>query len=78
MSHNPDSPDFERQQMITKLIGFRTEWETAVDGTSLINVQAPVGFILADLVDLVGFTTAEKQSVLGTPLFDDVNDLIGC
>ena len=65
-----------RSQMIQSLAGFRQEWEEAVQGESLINVQAPVGLLLADVLERLNLNEQEKFAVMGVRLCREVETFL--
>ncbi|MFZ1040517.1 MAG: hypothetical protein WCA79_15995 [Anaerolineales bacterium] len=65
-----------RSQMILSLAGFRQEWEEAVQEESLINVQAPVGLLLADVLERLNLNEQEKFAVMGVRLCREVETLL--
>ena len=62
----------ERMSVLENLSALRQEWEQAVDGTSLINIPAPVGLLLFDVTTRLGLTQEEQTQVLGDQLFKEV------
>lgn len=65
-----------RVQVIATLSAFRRQWQEAVDGQSLIEVEGNVGLILADLVNSFGLSTHEQSAVLGTELFEELQEVL--
>ena len=57
-----------RLDVIGSLAQLREEWQEAVDGESLIDVQASVGLLLGDVVMLLGLSADEQNAVLGEDL----------
>ena len=57
--------------MIGSLARLREEWEEAVDGESLIDVQTSFGLLLGDVVMLLGLSADEQVAVLGEELRRD-------
>lgn len=54
--------------VVGSLARLREEWHEAVDGESLIDVQASVGLLLGDVVMLLGLSADEQVAVLGEEL----------
>jgi hypothetical protein len=65
----------ERTRLILALAEFRKEWQEAVYGGSLLKIEAPVGLILADIVDQLGLSSQERYAVLGGRLTNEVDAL---
>ena len=73
MLQNPTSPRF---QFITALSHIRQEWQDAVEGKSLIEVEGNMGMLLADLINGIGLGTSEQVQVLGKDLFQEMQDFL--
>ena len=65
-----------RTQVVQSLADFRREWQKMVEGTSLIDVQAPVGLMLADIADRLQLNPQERHAMLGSELINQVNSLM--
>jgi len=65
-----------RVQVLATLSGFRRQWQEAAGGRSLIEVEGNVGLILADLVNSFGLSTHEQSVVLGTELFEEMQEVL--
>ena len=65
-----------RFQIVTTLSRIRQEWQDAADGNSLIEVEGNIGMLLADLINGVGLETSEQIKVLGTDLFQEMQDFL--
>lgn len=65
-----------QSQMIYSLAGFRQEWEEAVQGESLVNVQAPVGLLFADILERLKLNEQEKFAVMGVSLCREVETIL--
>jgi len=57
-----------RSAVVASLAQLRQEWQTAVDGESLIGVQTSVGLLLGDVVMMLGLSSDEQVAVLGREL----------
>ena len=57
-----------RSHLISVFAKIREEWEEAADSNSLINTNASVGLLFADLVHSIGLTAQEQAEVLGSDL----------
>jgi hypothetical protein len=66
-----NNPVISRLDVIGSLAHLREEWQEAVDGESLIDVQASVGLLLGDVVMLLGLSADEQAAVLGEELRRD-------
>jgi hypothetical protein len=62
-----------RAQIVQALADFRREWQKTAEGTSLIEVQVPIGLILADVADRLQLTPQERHAMLGGKLINQVN-----
>jgi len=62
-------------QVVATLAALRQEWQQAADGASLLEMEANVGLMLADLVNSLGLSTHEQSMVLGQELFDEIQEL---
>ena len=65
-----------RAQIVQSLADFRRQWQKTTEGKSLIEVQAPVGLILADIADQLGLNPQERYAMLGGKLINQVNCLM--
>ena len=65
-----------RAQVIQLLADFRREWQKSAKGKSLVEVEAPVGLILADIADRLGLNPQERYAMLGGNLINHVNCLL--
>jgi hypothetical protein len=65
-----------RTQVVQSLADFRREWQKVAEGKSLIEVQAAVGLILADIADRLELNPQERHAMLGGKLINQVNCLI--
>ena len=66
-----------RAQVVQSLADFRREWQKMVEGKSLVEIQAPVGLLLADIADRLELTSQERHAMLGGKLINQVNCLMG-
>jgi hypothetical protein len=66
-------PIRDRTRMVLALAKLREEWLETVDGGSLLEVETPVGLLLADVVEKLGLTTQERLIVLGGKLAIEVD-----
>lgn len=64
-----------RAQLVHSLADFRREWQNAVGGKSLIEVEVPVGLLLADIADRLELNPQERYAMLGGKLINQVNCL---
>lgn len=62
-----------RMKVIGSLARFRQEWEVIAKDQGVLNVQAPIGLILVDIVDRLELNEQEKSVVLGCKLISQVN-----
>lgn len=65
-------------QIISSLTAVRQEWQQAAAGASLLEMEANVGLMLADLVNSLGLSIQEQNQVLGQDLFAEVQEILSC
>jgi hypothetical protein len=65
-----------RAQVVQALADFRREWQRMAEGKSLVEVEAPVGLILADIADRLELNPQERYAMLGGKLINQVNCLM--
>jgi hypothetical protein len=63
----------QRAQVVQSLADFRREWQKTVDGRSLLEVEAPIGLLLADIADRSGLNPQERYAMLGGKLINQVD-----
>lgn len=63
-------------QTVSALAKLRDEWQQAAGDTSLLEMEANVGLMLADLVNSLGLSVHEQTLVLGAELFNEVSELL--
>ena len=63
-------------EVIQALANLRLEWEEAVEGERLSNVQANVGLLLTDVVVAIGLTTEEQYMVLGDDIVQEMETVL--
>lgn len=73
MLQNPVTPRF---QIVTTLSRIRQEWQDAANGNSLIEVEGNMGMLLADLINGIGLRTSEQIQILGTDLYQEMQDFL--
>jgi hypothetical protein len=65
-----------RAQIVQSLADFRREWQKMAEGQNLIDVQASVGLMLADVADRLDLNPQERHIFLGGKLINQVNCLM--
>ena len=65
-----------RAQIVKSLAEFRCEWQEITEGQSLIEVDAPVGLLLADIADRLGLSPQERHVMLGRKLAKQINSFM--
>ena len=70
------TPVIQRMQLVNALTRIRQEWQDATSGESLLEVEGNMGMLLADLVNNVGLSIDEQVQVLGTELFQEMQELL--
>ena len=63
-----------RPQMVNAIARIREDWEQ--EDESLVDVEASVGVILADVVNALGFSEEEKIAALGPSLYVDIQKVM--
>jgi len=63
-------------QTVSALAKLREEWQQAAGGASLLEMEANVGLMLADLVNSLGLSVHEQTLALGPELFREVQELL--
>jgi hypothetical protein len=63
-------------QIISVLSTLRQEWQQAAEGASLLEMEANVGLMLADLVNSLGLSTHEQSLVLGPELYAEMQAIL--
>ena len=66
----------DRTRIVQSLADFRREWQKAVKGKSLLEVEAAIGVILADIADRLDLSPQERYAMLGGKLVNEVNALL--
>lgn len=70
------NPTTTRFQLVNTLSRIRQEWQEAVGNPSLIEVEGNVGMLLADLMNALGLGTSEQVQVLGSDLYQELQDFL--
>ena len=70
------TPVVQRMQLVTALTRIRQDWQEATSGESLLEVEGNMGMLLADLINNVGLSIDEQAQVLGTELFQELQELL--
>jgi hypothetical protein len=65
-----------RAQIVQSLANFRCEWQMAVEGRSLLDTEAPVGLILADIAERLELSPQERHAMPGGKLVNQVDCLL--
>ena len=65
-----------RAQIVQSLADFRREWQKLMDGQNLVDVQASVGLMLADVADRLELNSQERHVMLGGKLINQVNAMM--
>jgi hypothetical protein len=63
----------ERNRLVQSLADFRREWQNLVEGKSLLEVDASVGLLLADIAGRLDLNPQERHAMLGGKLINQVN-----
>jgi hypothetical protein len=65
-----------RMKALQDLAEFRKEWEEIAEGESLLNLEAPVGLLLADVADRLELSPQERFVFLGKALMQEIDDFM--
>ena len=65
-----------RRQLVQMLARFRQEWEQAAEGEDLLDLEASVGLLLADLAMAINLTAGEMLQALGEDLVNDLQEFL--
>ena len=65
-----------RAQVVQSLADFRREWQKIAQGQSLVEVQASVGLLFADIADRLDLSPQERHVMLGGKLTNQVNSIM--
>ena len=63
-----------RPLMVKAIARIREDWEQ--EDESLVDIEASVGMMLADVVEALGFSEEERISALGPSLYNDIQQLM--
>jgi hypothetical protein len=63
----------DRTRIVQMLADFRLQWQKTAKGESLLDIEAPVGLILADIADRLELSPQERHVMLGGKLSNQVN-----
>ena len=74
MKDLPDVQPSYRAQIVQSLANFRREWQAHIEDTNLLDVDASVGLILADIADRLELNPQERYVMLGSQLVKGVNE----
>lgn len=66
----------DRTRIVQSLADFRREWQKNVGGRSLLEVEAPVGLILADIAEKLKLSPQERYAMLGGKLSNQVDSVL--
>lgn len=62
--------------IVNALTALRQEWQQAAEGASLLELDANIGFMLADLVTSLGLSDQEQVLVLGSELYAELRTIL--
>ncbi len=62
-----------RAKVVQSLADFRREWQKMADGKRLVEIEASVGLILADIADRLELNPQERHAMLGGKLINQIN-----
>lgn len=71
-----DSQPNERVRLVFALVELREEWQEAMPGGNLLNIEAPVGLLLNDIANKLQLTPQERYVFLGSRLANAVDDFL--
>jgi len=65
-----------RQHTVTVLTHLRQEWQQAANGISLVQIEANVAMLLADIAMSLGLDSIELTQVFGADLFGEIEYIL--
>lgn len=77
-SHDPHPTHrtWRREGLTSLLTRLRLEWQEATNGTSLVETDGKIGFVLADLINGFGLDVNDQCQILGNDLFLELKDFL--
>lgn len=63
-------------ELVPTLAKLRYEWQLAANGESLLDMDANVGLMLADIVNSLELSPQEQAQVLGKELFGELSVML--
>ena len=66
----------DRTRLVQSLADYRREWQKAVAGKSLIEVEASVGLMLVEIAAQLELSSQERHAMLGGKLINEANALM--
>ena len=72
MITNAHSQIIPRSYVVDALARLRQEWQEAANGVSLVEINANVGLLLADVAASIGLSTVEQAQVFGGELAHEI------
>lgn len=71
-----DTQPSYRAQIVQSLTEFRSEWQEISKSKSLVEIEASVGLLLADIAERLGLSPQERHVMLGSKLVKQINVFI--
>lgn len=68
--------NIDRRALILALEGYRREWQETAGDRSLLDIVAPVGLVISDIVESLDLTSREGNTILGRQLFTAVSHFL--
>lgn len=66
----------ERTRLVLALAELRKEWQTVVNGASLLEAKASVGLLFNDIANRLQLSPQERHVLLGSELINDVESFL--
>lgn len=66
----------ERTRLVLALAELRKEWQTVVNGASLLEAKASVGLLFNDIANWLQLSPQERHVLLGSELINDVESFL--
>lgn len=66
----------ERTRLVLALAELRKEWQAAVKGATLLQVEVPVGLLFNDIANRLQLSPQERHVFLGGELASDVDSFL--
>lgn len=66
----------ERTRLVLALAELRKEWQLAVTGATLMEIEVPIGLLFNDIANRLQLSSQERHVLLGGELINEVDRLL--